>query len=517
LVTENKKAPVGEINNLIENSVSIEADIRVMDSDEAIVNDMIYVSLYTSGGLVESKFITLGTTHVIFENLASNAEYWVVVSADYEVNDGSGVVLGVQIGSELVVTPEKDFPDVNISDLNVDTDSVTVYYDVNDKDHAIIPGTLIAVLTLNNAPVGEPWILNEFGNTAEITGLTSGLRYKVDIYADIDMNIGGVIQSRFLLDSSATPIPEAKQDPEATLENITSDNNSITFDAIVIDEDDAITGNLKAILFKNGEITSFEIDLVPGNNIGTTLTDLEFGVEYELRVIADYTYNDGTPPFIAEELAMEMVSTVPLVVIENVVENDESITYTARIDDVFKISDSSKLQISVYDEGDNLVGSVRTISSGTTMNLFNLWSDYDYYVVVTGEYSGVTGEVARYSFHTQAKEIQPLVVTNLVLDLFTVQFNVNGVQMPDPSNVISSSLFVNLYMYSDITEEYELLQSSLLNSGDNEIIFNMSGMSDGQFVIQIEGTINLNDSYGEITDYVIHSQSFIYTDKNLTE
>ena len=149
-------------------------------------------------------------------------------------------------------------------------------------------------------------------------------------------------------------------------------------------------------------------------------------------------------------------------------------TSIANILNLFNISDSSKLQVAVYDEGDNLVGSVRTISSGTTMNLLNLWSDYDYYVVVTGEYSGVTGEVARYSFHTQAKEIQPLVVTNLVLDLFTVQFNVNGVQMPDPSNVISSSLFVNLYMYSDITEEYELLQSSLLNSGDNEIIFNMS-------------------------------------------
>ena len=517
LVTENEKAPVAEILNLDESAISIEADIRVMDSDETIVDDMIQVSVYTEGVLVESKLITVGTTHVIFENLMSDAEYWLVVSADYEVDDGSGIVSGVQIGSELIMTPEKEFPDVFISDLNVDTDSVTVYYDINDKDQAIVPGSLVAILTLNNVPVGEPWALDEFGNTAEITGLTSGLRYKVDIYADINLNDGSVQENDFLLDSSDTPIPEAKEEPTAELENIISDNNSITFDAIVIDDDDAIIDNLKAVLFKDGAITTFEIILVPGNNIGTALIDLEFGVEYELKIIADYTYNDGTPPFIGEELISEIVSTVPLVIIDNVIENDESITYTALLDDSFDITDSSVLNVAVYDQGDNLVGSVHTISSGTTMNIFNLWSDYDYYLIVTGEYSGTTGEVARYTFHTMAKEVQPLVITNLVVDDDEIVFDVNGVELPDSSGVIFDDVFVYLYEYDEDDEVYEIIDSEKLNDGDNSVTMDIDGFDGTQYLLQIEADINLNDSNGEYEDYVIHSQSFIYTEKNVTE
>ncbi|MBN2604417.1 MAG: hypothetical protein JXR62_01180 [Bacilli bacterium] len=513
LVTNNPKAPVVEFNNVVVHSDSIEVDTRVMDSDNTVVENTVLISIYTydpivnSEVLVESQIVPIGTTNVIFENLKSGVEYRLVASADYNINDGSGTLIGMEINSEDITTNERIIPTVVISDLEVDTDSVMVYYDVLDPDNAIITGTLVAILTYDNVPVGEPWVLNEFGNTVQITGLTSGLRYKVDIYSDYDLNNGEAIKVGQLLDSSATPIPATKIEPEATLENVTSNNNSITFDATIIDDDDAIIDNLKAVLYKNGELTSFEIDLVVGRNDGTVLADIEFGVEYELRIIADYTYNDGTAPILGEELATANISTIPLVIISNVQENDESISFRTSIDDTFDISDSSVLEVALYDEMDNLVGSVHTISSGTTLNLFNLWSDFDYYIIVTGSYSGVTGEVARYDFHTAAKEIQPLEFTNLVVTSFSISYEVNGVELPDSSGVINSLLLVNLYL------DGVLIQSQALNSGSNANVFYVNGTDGSNYVLQIEATINLNDSYGSYDGYVIDSISFIYSDK----
>jgi hypothetical protein len=518
LVTENQKAPVVELNNVILETDLIELDVRVMDSDDTIIDNIIIVSLYNSGVHIESKTISIGTTSIFFENLFSNTEYQVLVTTDYEVNDGSGVIVGAQLKNELVITFEKAIPEVYISDLDVDTDSVTVYYDVEDPHGAIVTGTLYAMLTLNNTQVGEIWPLDEDENTALITGLTSGLRYEVEIYTDYNLNDGMTTETGYLLDSSPTPIPAAKDDPEAILENIISDNNSITFDAIVIDDDDAITGNLKAVLYKDGVLTMFEVELIAGeDNVGTVLSDLEFGVEYEIRIIADYSYNDGTPPFIAEELASDIIATVPIVIIANVIENEESITYTATIDDLFGISDSPTLQISVYDQGDNLVGSVYTVSSGTTLNLLNLWSDYDYYIVITGSYSGVTGEVARYVFHTEAKIVQPLVITNLVVDEDEVQFDVDNVELPDSSDVIFDDVYVYIYEYDEDDGVYEEIDREKLNDGNNSVTFDIDGFDGTQYVIQIEADINLNDSYGDYDDYVIHSQSFIYTIKNSSE
>ncbi len=518
LVTENQKAPAVELNNLIINADSIEVDVRVMDSDETIIDNMIQISIYRDGVAIETIDITVGTTSIIFENLLSSTDYSVVVTSDYEVNDGSGIVLGVHLINQPFTSNEKSWPQVNMYDLDVDTDSVTIYYDVTDTDNVIVPGTLIAILTLNNVPVGEPFVMDELGDTYIITGLTSGLRYKIEIFSDLDFKDDDeTIVLNYSLDSSPTPIPAVKVDPEVTLENITSDNNSVTFDAFVIDDDNAVTGNLKAVLYKDGEITLFETILVPGNNIGATITGVEFGVDYELKVVADYTYNDGTPPFINAELALELVSTVPLVVISNIVENDESIVYTAIIEDTFNISDSSALQVALYDQGDNLVGIVRTISSGTTMNIFNLWSDYDYYIVITGSYSGGTGEVGRYYFHTQAKEIQPLEITNLEIGDYSITFDINDVELPDSTGVIINTVYVYLYEYDDLNEQYVWISREVVSNGGNSFTMYISGLENTQYVIQIEATINLNDSYGDYLNYVIHSQSFIHSIKNLTE
>lgn len=413
LVSQNPKAPVVEFNNIFINSTFIELEAVLLDADNTIIGSTVLVSLYEAGVLVDSVVLEVGTKNISFENLTPNTDYAIIATADYDVNDSSGVILEANLNSKLIST------------------------------------LLLAI--------------------------------------------------------------PAKQDPIAEISNVTGTTTSIIFDALVIDSDEAILGNLKAVLYINGEATSFETPLYVGNNARTKFINLPLGSEYEIKVVADYSYGDGTPQFIAAELTSIEAGTIPLVIIDEIVENDESITFKTTINTDLGLSDSDVLYLQIYDQSNNLVGSVRTITSGTSISVFNLWSDSDYKIIVTGTYMDgevlIEGQVGSHTFHTAPKVLQTLKITNLAITSNTITFDVNDIELPDPSGVIVGSVYARLY------RDGILSQTKVLVTGSNALTFN-ANISDGSsYVIQIEGTINYNDSYGNIINYIFDSASFIDSTK----
>jgi len=526
LRTSEKYAPIGEILAIDADQDSITIDYEITDDDNVITTDTLFAVLYIYDELLgylpaeDTAPLIIGAgSSVTFNGVLSDHKYKVSIETDYYLNDGSDPVLAEPLDFMTVETIKKELMTAVFDQelLVIGKDFVNFAIFIEDLD-GVIFSDLVAILYLDELPIGDPIDLVVGDNLGlSFIDLQSDSTYLIQVEATIDINEGGLVETEHLFGEQAV-YTEFLIDPTAVLTIGDIYNTEIQFDVLVID-DDLTSFNRRAVLYEDGLPTLSEIPLIIGSNPGLSFTGLEFGKEYEIVVVTDYNLNDGGLDFIDAELTRETGTTIGIVELVDVVEEKLRIYFNVVIDDQFSVLEDPELLVEIFDENDNPVGGIHTLSTSQNMQLINLWSNFEYYMIVTATYDvglgdgTVTTEVYRHEFKTLELDPPPLSISNLVISdtLPEIIFDVKNVIDPD-NIVIPGTLFVNLYRNGLLVDSYGLGMGF-----DNDgIVFAFDGTDGAEYVLKIEATVDLNDSYGPIALYEIYTTSFVYTIKTLS-
>ncbi len=513
LVSQEPKAPAAELINIVSTNNDITLDVNFMDADNTVAAGSITVYLYLEGVLKQFEVLAVGTQTVVFSGLLSNNEYEIIVTSDYNLDDGSGLQVDqVQIVGN-ITTLEKTIP-VGIvgSDLRKTTESIIFDINVEDPDGVIETGTLIAMLYLQDVPTGDEIAL-DVGPNFDITfaGLLSNTIYEVRIIVAYDLDDGqGIISEYELTNTSIRSV--AKDVPTAVISDVSPDKGSITFNVDITDYDDVIqVGTLKALLYIGTTATGDEVVLNVGENFGVIFDGILSDTAYRIKIVTDYYLNDNEA--IEEDYQLDRIDTrtvekdmIYAEEIYDVVLGKTVITFSVDIYDDDLIH-TTNLQAVLYKDG-TATGDVIPLEVGSNIDkaFTGLLADSNYIIRVETDYdkNDGEGEILAEVLRSYEAITNPLVNPSAVITIITlydteIKYEVN---VTDSDDTVTNNLKAVLYKDGVATGAEEVLVV-----GDNTNLF-FTGLEFGQeYVIKVETDYNLNSGEADITSALLTSET----------
>jgi len=504
IVTVEQKAPAAEINDIITNNDELTFTVNVMDADETIEAGSVVVYLHQNGAEVDQIVVPIGETVVTFTDLMSNNDYNIVVEADYNLNDGTGIQFQQELNDVLTTTLEKALPSATLINFESSSSSITVDIIVDDVDDVILVGTIRALLYKDGLPTGDEVILTQGANPdVTFTNLLSSNAYQIHVVANYDVNDGNAQVDDYELaqGSMATLV---NQNPSATIEIISESKDEVVVDITLNDIDSVITDDqVFAVIKVNDIVQGAPIQLYPGLNSNVTFSGIYSNTRFVVEVIADYDLNDGINDFDDVTLSLLSVQTLtniaPTAEISEVVLGKTTITFDVLVtDDDATITDN--LQAVLYKDG-VATGQTFGLLTGTNLDVefTGLQADSTYVVRVETDYSMKTQDpdllaqvLDSYQAVTESLDLPSAVIS--ITDTFNTKL-VFDVTVTDVDSTITLNLKAVLYDGDAIVDELGLL------SGDN-IGEEFAGLEFGkEYTIKIETDYNLNDGQADITGY----------------
>ncbi|MCF7926148.1 MAG: hypothetical protein K9L74_01040 [Candidatus Izimaplasma sp.] len=508
LITKERKAPVAELLNITNDTQSISLDITVLDADETITLGTTQVHLYLEGVLVDSKSLDIGVNSVTFDNLLSDNNYDIIVETNYDIS--TGLVIDQTIARTEVLTDEKELPTAEV--LNAEQTETSLEFDVviTDPDEVVDLSSFTVELYHENTVVETLELSGAFNYGVSFSNLLSNNDYKVKVNLNYNLNDGqGTIEN---FDAVTTTIKtEAQTKPIASVLDQVTTYEQIKLDIEISDPDNVISGNLKAILYQNGEATGQEKLLTEGLNPNVRFTGLYSNASYTVIIVADYDLNEASGP-ITEGVLNSLSTRTATDVSVTQVEGD--LTYNSNALEVY-VNNKQGYYVSdnVLIEVTDGVTTIQTYSVGydSTFNidLVNLLSNTDYTVYVKADFD--TGDeiitdklISTYAFTTA--EITPIDVTFELLDLQTNQISLEIDVAEDVDNYVQDgSLEVVLFQIVDGVKT-EIDTQLLPENNTTEVNFNFDP-DDGQVVIAVRGIIDRNDGIDPVLEII---EQFFY-------
>lgn len=510
VMTDTKVIPTSTSSNTDATDTSISLDVEFVDIDGVIEAGSVLAKLFYKGIEVDSAMLTEGENFgVTFTGLLSNNNYKVVFYVDYDLNDGRGIIEEYEVGEVIIRTDPKLAPTADFLFADADEESITVDILIED-DFGVLSGDLKAVLMLDNVATGEEVDLT-LGINSNVTfnNVYAGERYYVNIIADYDLNDGlsvyddEILASDYILTSSYSDVNAFINNPTATI-------NSISFDVEVLDPSSVITGNLQAVLYLNDVATGAVQPLVVGNNVNVTFAGIDSATDYMVQIEVDYDLNEITGPVVGAILDFVEISTnelsAPTVSFVNQVPDYDAFdidifvdnsdgTITGNLKAVLYKDDVAQPQEVALVAGMNLAVHFDTLLSDNEYEV-KVFSDYDLNDDA-GEQLNV--ELGSFFVTTLAKEVPATTSSNLLISYTQITFDLN---VYDTFNVMTSStLKAGLYI-NDVLQTEKLLFT-------NRVSFNLGGfLADYDFEIRITGNYNLDDGNGTIIGGTIESYNF---------
>ena len=531
--TKTKETPSSQNLNITATQDEITFDVEIVDPDGVISGIPVAKLFIGATDTGEEVDLIVGiNSSVKFTPVLSGERYNIRIVADYDYNDGTleSIQLGASIVSGYVNTLTNAMITAEIADLVTDKTSITFDVEVLDENDVLENG-LQAVLydEFGVAAVGIPAEPVSVGDNPNVTftGLFSDYNYIVKIEANYDLNEGAGIEADVLDDTEAVTLPLEGPSATITIDNAETLNTRIEFDVSVIDTDGTVTvGTLQAFLFDmDGVQVGLPIDLIVGSNNNLFFDDLMFGTEYEIKVFTDYNLNSDEVDIEDVLLVSGNETTVSLITIIDIIEDKKLINFTLDVTDIFSVlvpvGEVTGVEVTLFDENDLQVGDVYFVSEPTDFDLLNLWSDYDYKLIVKGNYDVGSGAgidtVFEYEFHTLPVEVADMMVINLdPTNATDIVFEVTGVE--DVDGIISGFVddgftpgSLEAVLYVDGVAEL----TTLPIAADGTYTFSGYDGTDGKdYAIVIRADVDLNDSEGLITDFEFYVKSWIWADKN---
>lgn len=536
--TNTKEIPSSDNFNIEGTQDEITFDIEIIDADGAITGvpvAKLFIGSVDTG--IEIDLIVGINSSIKFTPVFSNERYNIRIVADYDFNNGTpeSIQLESVIASDYINTLTNEMVTAELTDLVSDKTSLTFNVDVVDDDGVIDSdlqavlydelGVAVAAITPKDLVVGEN--LN-----VTFTGLFSNTNYIVKIETNYNLNEGDGVEAAVLDDGEEGTLMLDGPSASITIDSAETKNTRIEFDVLVTDTDltiDILT--LKAYLYDSeGLVVGTPIDLVVGDNDDLFFDALMFGTDYEIRVVSNYNLNDDGPDVVGEVLEDAIESTVSLISIYDIYEDKKLVNFALDLTDVFgvliPVDEVTGVEVQLFDENGLPVGDVYFMTEPTDFDLLNLWSDYDYTIVVKGDYDigagTVNDTVFEYSFHTLPVDIPDISILVDSLDLSNatdITFEVTGIG--DPDGIISG--FVDDTVTPGTLEAALFkrvggvwVQQAVLPLPENNTytFLGYDGTDGEDYSIVIRAVVDLNDSEGPTTDYEFFVKSWIWAIKN---
>jgi len=275
-----KQAPSLTITQIDDSltQTGVEFDINISDVDS--VGSLTKLELLHG----EDDPVDLGLSVRRVNDLYSNNEYTIRATYTYDLNDGAGSKTLVK---ELEFkTIAKATPNVYL-EINEDTltqTSVEFDFIVEDEDNVVLTPSIYLTIkegeNVNN-PDSYSKAIDLF--TTKITDLLSGVDYTLTVSYACDLNDGTGIK---FPSSEVNFTTLAKAVPTVTICDVSSTQNSISFDYSVVDNDSIC--NISSIELWKGE------ELVKKNDVDNKkFSDLDGNTKYQIRVYYSYNLNNG--------------------------------------------------------------------------------------------------------------------------------------------------------------------------------------------------------------------------------
>ena len=452
---------------------TIEFILDINDGDE--VGAISAIELYKGETLVEA-LTDLSVRE--FTGLLSNNEYTIKVTYTYDLNDGVGEQ--TLITTETVTTLAKATPTVVIDNVVPTQTSIGFGITVTDVDQV---GAVSAIELYQGETLVEA--LTDL-SVREFTGLLSNNEYTIKVTYTYDLN-DGVGSQTLTINQSATTVAMAT--PTVVIDNVVPTQTSIGFGITVTDVDQV------------GAISA--IELYQGETLVKALTDLsvrEFtgllsNNEYTIKVTYTYDLNDGVgeQSLVISKNIKTLAKATPVVLIENIVPTQDSITFEINVTDVDQVG--SIIAIELY-KGETLVEALTDLS---VREFTGLLSNNEYTIKVTYTYDlndGIGSQTLtiNQTTTTLSKAVPTVEINTVVPTQDSVAFNIDVTD----EDLVGTITAIELYQSDTLIEALTDLN-----------LREFTGLlSDNAYTIQVTYTYDLNNGLGEqtvVTTYNIDS------------
>jgi hypothetical protein len=508
IYTDAKLAPNAEFRFLESDETSITADIFVEDDFDMITGNLKAVLLLNDVPTGDELPLTVGmNSGLTFNGLFSNERYYINVVADYDQNDGEPVLTDQLLEFDFIKTVSLD--DIFAEITDVATTSTTIALEVTVADvSGVITGNLQAALYISGVATGDTLPLTVGDNSVTFVGVESDTDYEIKIEADYDLNeaTGPVVAGELdAIDATTLPLSA----PTANIESFDNTVSSVVVNVTVTDIDGTITGNLLAVLYKDGIATGATEALVVGSNT-VTFDTLFSDNEYEVKVISDYDLNDENGEQLAVVLDQRTTTTlakaVPVVSIANLLITEDEVSFIYTLQDVDTVLVPGTVKASLWVDGVKLAEKL-LFTNQVTFNVSGFLADFDFEIIITGNYDlddnagiVVNGDMKTLELSTLAYSAPTATITSLEIHQETIDLVIN---VTDVDATIAGNLVAKLYEHDALIGAP--LLTIPLTAGVNEISF--------------ATTVNINEFYSVVisTDYNLLDGEGIVTDVNLDE
>jgi hypothetical protein len=498
------------VSAIVINQETVEAKFNVSDDDEVIVGDLKAQLFDSNHVLIDTVILGVGVTNASFNATLNSGElYNIIVTADNNFRDGGGLIDDDILSENVIMAYNRLIPQAHVYGVETTVDSLTFDVVILDNDNTFV-GNALALLYKDGVYTGQSSVLS-IGTNLDVTfgSLVSDADYDVVIIIDYNNGDGNGDYLAAELDTETIHVL-AKQAPTSSTSNDVVTGDSITLDITVVDTDSVITGNLKAVLYKDGLPTGDEVALVVGLNEGVSFTGLNSQTEYEIIVVTDYDLDDGVTVLSGKTLVFDTNTTlsndVPTAIFTDVTSDTSSITFSAFItDDDSVITANTKAVL--YRNG-IMTGDEFVLSVGANNNLVfsNLLSNSQYTIILRTDYDLLdgSGEVLSHSIantviSTLANEFPSALIGNASVTYDSITFDAI---ITDDDSVITGNL--QAVLYSDGLPTGDVISLSV---GSN-LSQSFTGIySNRLYEIKIETDFDLYDGVTSDTGYELTTLS----------
>lgn len=473
--TDEKSKPVITINSLVGSKEEINFKFDKVDSDNTIKN--VYVTLYLDSNKVNSISLLEGK----FEKLLSSTNYKVVLTCEYDLNDGEGI----QVITQDYECQTKDLaqPVINVTTSSTNN-SIAYKTNITDVDNTL--GKVIYSLYLD-----DTFIESSENSEYVFNDLFTNSKYTLIVKYDYDLNDGSDRSNELTFYSQTKSLSL----PVLSYNNITSDRESVSYKFDKIDTDNTLVSTSVSIYQDINKIET--IDSLEGK-----FSKLYSGTEYKIALTYEYNLKDGkgVQKIVQEYPCTTKSLTAPRFDVKTTTDK-ESVSYKSELIDVDNIL--KKVTYKLY-QGEAFIASTENSEHKFT----GLFSDNNYVLVVEYEYDLNNGEITkdelRIDAHTKAILAPIYTVDSMVSDRESIVFAI------DENDVDNTRISYSVALYKDLNkiETVDELKGEFVNlySGSN-------------YRVVLTYKYDLNDGRGVLTstqNYDVKTESLIMPEFDVT-
>jgi hypothetical protein len=334
---------------------------------------------------------------VQIHDLLSDFTFTLVLTANYNLNDGQGTIEDAVIFETEFTTTGNSIPTITVGGTLVRQGYIDVEYGIDDPD-GTIPGNVVIVLYEENG--NEYEIVEEIELSVEEALVTIAYpitytnNYRIKIFTDYNLYDGRGIQKDYqLYEKLLIPV-----NPKAPVAELPSDpimgTESMTFNFTILDADETILyETLRAVLYNLDDEVVATAELVSGENV-VVFEELLSEQGYRIEVITDYDLNELAGPREEQTLYESDVFTnakqVPEVVEDNNINPTQTtIVFDLRIIDPDGVVDPATIEVAIYrnDEEIDRVSVTSLIVNSLTFSDLDPATDYVIKVFANQDYN----------------------------------------------------------------------------------------------------------------------------------